>query len=136
MRYSYLYMTSLLRGFRGAVFDESIARCGDRAFCDSKRQCLLRRWTVLLVEKNIRKKLLANERYCGNVLTWKTFTCDIFEHRKKRNRQDRDQYLYRNIHEAIISEKEYDAAQTLFENSPPSSARKKQTPAKSIRGSP
>lgn len=60
--------------------------------------------------------ILKNKRYCGNVLTWKTFTCDIFEHRKKRNRQDRDQYLYKNTHEAIISEKEYDAAQSLFEN--------------------
>ncbi|GHU80180.1 resolvase [Clostridia bacterium] len=60
--------------------------------------------------------ILKNERYCGNVLTWKTFTNDIFEHRKRRNRQDRDQYLYKNTHEAIVSEKEYDAAQSLFEN--------------------
>lgn len=60
--------------------------------------------------------ILKNERYCGNVLTWKTFTCDIFEHKKKRNRQDRDQYLYKGTHEAIISEKEYDAVQSLFEN--------------------
>jgi len=60
--------------------------------------------------------ILNNERYCGSVLTWKTFTCDIFEKRKKRNRQDRDQYLYKNAHEAIISEDEYEAALSLFEN--------------------
>lgn len=26
--------------------------------------------------------ILTNERYCGNVLTWKTFTADLFEHRQ------------------------------------------------------
>ncbi len=60
--------------------------------------------------------ILKNERYCGNVLTWKTFTCDVFEHRKKRNRQDRDQYLYKGMHEAIISIHEFEAAQSLLEN--------------------
>lgn len=60
--------------------------------------------------------ILRNERYCGNVLTWKTFTSDIFEHRKKKNRQDRDQYLYENQHEAIISVEKYEAVQTLIEN--------------------
>ena len=59
--------------------------------------------------------ILKNERYCGNVLTWKTFTCDIFEHKKRRNRQDRDQYLYKDAHEAIISDKEYEATQMLFQ---------------------
>lgn len=60
--------------------------------------------------------ILSNERYCGNVLTWKTFTADIFEHRKRRNRQDRDQYLYTNEHEAIISAAKFEAVQTLLEN--------------------
>jgi len=60
--------------------------------------------------------ILKNERYCGRILTWKTFTDDIFEHRKKKNREDRDQYLYINTHEAIISVQEFDAAQSLFEN--------------------
>lgn len=38
--------------------------------------------------------ILTNERYCGSVLTWKTFTADLYEHKHKKNRQDRDQYLY------------------------------------------
>ena len=42
--------------------------------------------------------ILTNECYCGNVLTWKTFTADLYEHKHKRNRQDRDQYLYRDRH--------------------------------------
>ena len=60
--------------------------------------------------------ILGNERYCGSVLTWKTFTADIFEHKKRKNRQDRDQYLYHNEHEAIISVEKFEAVQTLLEN--------------------
>lgn len=60
--------------------------------------------------------ILTNERYCGNVLTWKTFTSDLYEHKHRRNRQDRDQYLYRDRHPAIISVEKFDAAQVLLEN--------------------
>lgn len=60
--------------------------------------------------------ILSNERYCGSVLTWKTFTADMFEHRHKRNRQDRDQYLYTNHHDAIIPVEKFEAVQTLMAN--------------------
>ncbi len=60
--------------------------------------------------------ILTNERYCGNVLTWKTFTADLYEHKHKRNRQDRDQYLYKDRHDAIISVEQFEAAQVLLEN--------------------
>ena len=60
--------------------------------------------------------ILRNERYCGNVLTWKTFTSDMFEHKHKRNNMDRDQYLYTDHHDAIISIETFEAAQVLLEN--------------------
>ena len=60
--------------------------------------------------------ILRNERYCGDILTWKTFTADIFEHKKKKNHQDRDQYLYRDDHPAIISVEQFDAAQRLLDD--------------------
>lgn len=60
--------------------------------------------------------ILTNERYCGNVLTWKTFTADLYEHKHKRNRQDRDQYLYKERHEAIIPVEKFETVQTLLEN--------------------
>lgn len=60
--------------------------------------------------------ILRNERYCGNVLTWKTFTSDMLEHKHRRNRMDRDQYLYTDHHDAIISVETYEAAQVLLEN--------------------
>lgn len=60
--------------------------------------------------------ILKNERYCGDVLTWKTFTSDMYEHKHRKNRQDRDQYLYSNHHEAIISLETFEAAQVLLQN--------------------
>ena len=60
--------------------------------------------------------ILTNERYCGNVLTWKTFTSDLYEHKHKKNRRDRDQYLYKQRHEAIISVERFEAVQVLLEN--------------------
>ena len=60
--------------------------------------------------------ILSNERYCGNVLTWKTFTADLYEHKHRKNRQDRDQYLYKDQHKAIISVEQFEAVQVLIEN--------------------
>ena len=60
--------------------------------------------------------ILTNERYVGSVLTWKTFTADLYEHKHKKNRQDRDQYLYHDRHPAIISVEKFEAVQVLIEN--------------------
>jgi len=60
------------------------------------------------------KYILTNERYCGHVLTWKTFTIDVFDHKSKRNDHDRDQYLYENDHEAIIPVVKFEAVQKLI----------------------
>lgn len=60
--------------------------------------------------------ILTNERYCGDVLTWKTFTADLYEHKHRKNRNDRDQYLYKQHHQAIISREKFDAVQILLKN--------------------
>lgn len=60
--------------------------------------------------------ILSNERYCGDVLTWKTFTSDLFEHRRKKNRQDMDQYCYKGQHEAIIPREKFEMVQALLQN--------------------
>lgn len=60
------------------------------------------------------KYILTNERYCGHVLTWKTFTIDVFDHKSKKNDHDRDQYLYENDHEAIIPVAKFEAVQKLI----------------------
>lgn len=60
--------------------------------------------------------ILTNERYCGSVLTWKTFTADLYEHKHKKNNQDRDQYLYTDHHDSIITVEQFEAVQVLLEN--------------------
>ena len=60
--------------------------------------------------------ILTNERYCGSVLTWKTFTADLYEHKHKKNNQDRDQYLYTNHHDPIVTVEKFEAVQALLEN--------------------
>lgn len=60
--------------------------------------------------------ILKNERYCGNVLTWKTFTSDIFEHKKRKNNHDREQYLYYETQEPIVTAEQFEAVQTLLGN--------------------
>ena len=60
--------------------------------------------------------ILTNERYCGNVLTWKTFTADLYEHKHKKNNHDRDQYLYKGRHDAIVSVEKFESVQMLLAN--------------------
>ncbi len=60
--------------------------------------------------------VLQNERYCGDILTWKTFTADLFNHKRKKNRGNMDQYYYTGRHEAIISREKFEAAQALLQN--------------------
>lgn len=60
--------------------------------------------------------ILSNERYCGNVLTWKTVTTDMFEHTHKKNDGDQDQYLYEQVHDPIIPVSKFEAAQVLLAN--------------------
>ena len=57
------------------------------------------------------RSIMQNERYCGNVLSWKTFTYDFWEHKTRKNNQDKPQVLKVDHHEAIISHELYDAAQ-------------------------
>lgn len=59
---------------------------------------------------------LRNERYCGDVLTWKTYTPDFLTHKSKKNRGDRTQHRWRNHHDAIISRDDYIAVQHLLAN--------------------
>jgi DNA invertase Pin-like site-specific DNA recombinase len=63
------------------------------------------------------KYILGNERYCGRVLTWKTFTADVFGHAKRKNiNKEREQCLYPDRHEAIITVGQFEAAQLLLSN--------------------
>ena len=61
-------------------------------------------------------QILRNERHCGDVLTRKTWTPDVISHKSKKNRGERQQSLYKDVHEAIISRDDYIAAQHMINN--------------------
>ncbi len=61
-------------------------------------------------------QILQNERHCGDVLARKTFTPSYLDHRSKKNRHDRNQYLHRDNHDPIISRDDFIAVQHLIAN--------------------
>ena len=61
-------------------------------------------------------QILQNERHCGDVLARKTWTPSYLDHKSKKNKQDRNQYRYKNHHEAIISRDDFIAVQRLISN--------------------
>lgn len=60
--------------------------------------------------------VLINERHCGQVRTWKTFTPNYKTHKSKKNRGKREQYLYREHHPPIISTDDFIAVQKMIAN--------------------
>lgn len=60
--------------------------------------------------------ILRNERYCGEVMTWKTFTTSYITHKSRKNKGDRTQHRWRNHHDAIISRDDFIAVQHLIKN--------------------
>ena len=61
--------------------------------------------------------ILQNERHCGDVLARKTYTPSYLDHKSKKNKQDRNQYLQKDHHEPIISRDDFIAVQHLIRNS-------------------
>ena len=59
---------------------------------------------------------LENERHCGDVLARKTWTPNYLDHKSKKNKHNRNQYLRKNHHEAIISRDDFIAVQQLISN--------------------
>lgn len=47
--------------------------------------------------------LLRNERYCGDILSRKTYTPNFLDHKSKKNKKNRNQYYLQNHHEAIVN---------------------------------
>ena len=60
--------------------------------------------------------ILQNERYCGDVLAWKTYTPDFLDHKSRKNKRNRPQYRKEDHHEAIVSRDDFRAVQQLIKN--------------------
>lgn len=61
-------------------------------------------------------QILRNERYCGDVLTRKTFTPDYHTHLARKNRGERPQSRYYDHHDSIVSRDDFIAVQKLLDN--------------------
>ncbi|TEB13852.1 hypothetical protein Psfp_03392 [Pelotomaculum sp. FP] len=61
-------------------------------------------------------QILQNERHCGDVLARKTWTPNYLDHKSRKNKNNRNQYKWKNTHEAIISRDDFIAVQRLISN--------------------
>ena len=60
--------------------------------------------------------VLQNERHCGQVKTWKTFTPNYKTHKSKKNRGEREQWVYHENHTPIVSTDDFIAVQKMIAN--------------------
>lgn len=49
------------------------------------------------------RKILCNEKYTGSVMLQKTYVEDFFTGKQKKNTGEKEKYLYKNNHEAIVT---------------------------------
>ncbi|MEN8493488.1 recombinase family protein [Dehalococcoides sp. THU3] len=66
------------------------------------------RWTATTI-----RGMIGNEKYTGDAILQKTYTDEHFN--RHTNYGEKDQYLIKNHHEAIISHEDFDAAQRIIE---------------------
>ena len=97
--YMYLY------GYSTQQIAEIFNVLGKRTFLGNTK------WTAKSV-----LQILRNERYCGDVLTRKTFTPNYRDHLSRKNRGERPQSRYRNHHQGIISRDDFIAVQRMLDN--------------------
>ena len=58
--------------------------------------------------------LMRNERYCGDVLSRKTYTPNFKDHKSKKNRGKKNKYFQADHHEAIVPRRVWNAAQRIL----------------------
>ena len=59
---------------------------------------------------NTVRNLIENERRSGLLYGWKTFTPDFLNHKKRKNKGERNRYIRQNHHEGIIPQEMYEFA--------------------------
>lgn len=66
--------------------------------------------------KHVRRGILKNEKYKGDLLMGKTYTVDPISKRRLDNHGESNKYYTKNHHEAIISEEEWDKVQDILKS--------------------
>ncbi len=97
----YMYLSS----YSSACIAKTLEELGKTTFLGNTK------WTPGSVIQ-----ILRNERHCGDVLTRKTWTPDVISHKSKKNRGERQQSLYKDEHEAIVSRDDFIAVQHMINN--------------------
>lgn len=59
---------------------------------------------------NVVKNIIDNERRCGKIIAWKTYTPSYLDHKVKKNNGNRDQFILDNHHDAIVPQNVYEYA--------------------------
>lgn len=54
------------------------------------------------------RNIIDNERRCGKIIAWKTFTPSYLDHKVKKNNGNRDQFILDNHHDHIVPQEVYD----------------------------
>ena len=80
---------------------------------------------------SVLRKIIGNERHCGDVLARKTYTPNFKNHKSKKNKGNRTQYLQKNHHEPIVTREVFTAANHL-KSSRTYSSRNKPLPILSV----
>ena len=58
--------------------------------------------------------ILKNEKYAGMVVLQKSYTVDPLTHKRAKNTGQKPQYVFKNVHEAIVSESLYEKVRGEF----------------------
>ncbi|EPR07975.1 recombinase family protein [Ruminiclostridium papyrosolvens] len=61
------------------------------------------------------RRMLGNEKYCGDALLQKTITADSVTFKRKSNKGELPQYYIKNNHEPIISREDFERVKELIE---------------------
>lgn len=62
------------------------------------------------------KRILTNEKYCGDLVQGKTYTPDYLTHKKKYNRGESEFFIVKDHHEPIVSKELFDKANEIMES--------------------
>jgi site-specific DNA recombinase len=94
------------------IFSEALAGKGTQKIADGLNSDKIptkrgSHWTATTI-----RGILSNEKYTGDVLLQKTYTDENFK--RHYNHGEKDQYMIRDHHEAIISHEEFEAAQEIL----------------------
>jgi site-specific DNA recombinase len=65
------------------------------------------------------RKILRNEKYCGDLVQRKTVTTNYLTHQKKQNKGEAELIIIREHHEAIISRQDWDRVQSELKRRSP-----------------